>query len=118
MTDVSKIIHSESILERKQSLRQFNKRKKKKRSQHHFVKRNIQTLTKIADEAHEELQAMHSPFRLRVYQEGDEVFIDVVAMDTKGNTVQVFRHDITNDELEDLIHQIKSGRGLMFDIDV
>ena len=38
-------------------------------------------------------------------------------MDASGNTVQVFRHDITNDELEDLIHQIKSGRGLMFDID-
>jgi hypothetical protein len=41
----------------------------------------------------------------------------VVAIDGSGNTVQVFRHDITNDELEDLIHQIKTGRGLMFNMD-
>ncbi|MCP3940289.1 MAG: hypothetical protein GY710_02245 [Desulfobacteraceae bacterium] len=117
MTDVSRINHLENIPEKRQKLQRFNKRKQKKRPRHHFVKRNIQALTKIADEAHEELQAMNSPFRLCVYQEGDEVFIDVVAMDKSGNTIQVFRHDITNDEFEDLIHQLKTGRGLMFSID-
>jgi hypothetical protein len=117
MADVSRINHLTSIPEKKQHLAHFNKRKKKKRPQHHFVKRNIQALTKIADEAHEELQAIDSPFRLQVYQEGDEVFIDIVAMDDSGNTVQVFRHDITNDEFEDLIHQIETGSGLMFSID-
>ncbi|MCP4718694.1 MAG: hypothetical protein GY860_04480 [Desulfobacteraceae bacterium] len=117
MTDVSKIDHSEGIPAKRHSLQQFNKRKQKKKPRHHFVKRNIKALTKIADEAHEELQAMNSPFRLCVYQEGDEVYIDIVAMDGAGNVVQVFRHDITNEELEELIHQIKTGRGLMFSID-
>jgi len=117
MTDISKINHSEGIPEKRQSLSQFNKRKQKKRPPHHSVKRNIQALTKMAEEVHEELEAMDSPFRLCIYQEGEEVFIDVVAMDSSGNPVQVFRHDITNDEFEDLIHQIKSGRGLMFNID-
>ena len=118
MTDVSKINHSEGIPEKRQPLFTFNKRKRKKRPPHHPVKRNVQALTKMAEEVHEELEAMESPFRLCIYQEGDDVFIDVVTMDAAGNPVQVFRHDITNDELEDLIHQIKSGRGLMFDIDV
>jgi len=118
MTDVSKIYHSESISEKRHTQQQFDKRKQKKRPQHHFAKRNIQALTKIADEAHEELKAMDSPFRLCIYQEGDEVFIDVVTMDASGNPVQVFRHDITNEELEELIHQIKTGRGLLFSINV
>ncbi len=117
MTDVSKIYHLEGIPEKRNTRQQFDKRKQKKRPQHHFVKRNIQALTKIADEAHEELKAMNSPFRLFVYQEGEEVFIDVVAMDAAGKVEKVFHHDITNDELEDLIHQIKTGRGLMFSID-
>ena len=117
MADVSKIYHVEGIPEKRYPQQSFDKRKQKKRPQHHFVKRNIKALTKIADEAHEELKAMHSPFRICVYQEGDEVFIDVVAMDASGKAIKVFRQDITNDELEDLIHQIKTGRGLMFSLD-
>ena len=117
MYNVSRINHLESIPEKRHGQKQFDKRKQKKRPQHHSVKRNIQALTKIAHEAHEELQAMNSPFRLCVYQEGDEVFIDVVAMDASGKVIKVFRQDITNDELEDLIHQIKTGRGLMFSLD-
>ncbi len=118
MTDISKIYHSENIPEKRHAQQQFDKRKEKKRPRHHFVKRNIQALTKVAEEAHKELQAMNSPFRLCVYQEGDDVFIDVVAIDTSGKVTQIFHQDITNDELEDLIHQIKTGRGLMFNIDV
>jgi len=117
MYDVSRINHLESIPEKRQTQKPFDKRKQKKRPQYHSVKRNIDALTKIAHEAHEELQAMNSPFRLCVYQEGEDIFIDVVAMDETGKTIQVFRQDITNDELEDLIHQIKTGRGLMFDLD-
>ncbi|MBU0973178.1 MAG: hypothetical protein KKC20_21220 [Proteobacteria bacterium] len=117
MADILKIIQSETIPEKHPPLQPVNKRKHKKRPQHHWVKRNIRALTKVADEAHAELQAMDSPFRLSVYQEGEDVFIDIVALDASKNIVQVFRHDITNDELEDLIHQIKSGRGLMFSID-
>jgi hypothetical protein len=117
MSDVSRINHLESIPEKRHAQKPFDKRKQKKRPRHHSVKRNIQALTKIAEEAHEELQAMNSPFRLCIYQKGEEVFIDVVAMDAFGKAVQVFRNDITNDELEDLIHQIKTGRGLMFNLD-
>ncbi len=118
MADVYRINHLEGIPAKRNTRQSFDKRKRKKRPQHHFVKSNIQALTKIADEAHEQLKAMNSPFRLFIYQEGEDVFIDVVAMDAAGKVAQVFHHDITNDELEDLIHQIKTGRGLMFHIDV
>ena len=87
MTDISKINHSESIPEKRQNLLQFNKRKQKKRPPQHPVKRNIQALTKMAEEVHEELEAMDSPFHLCIYQEGEDVFIDVVAMDSSGKPV-------------------------------
>jgi hypothetical protein len=118
MTDISKINHSQGIPEKRQNLLPFNQRKQKKQPSHHPAKRNMKALTKIAEELHKELEAMDSPYRLCIYQEGEDIFIDVVTMDAAGNPVQVFRNDITNDELEELIRQIKSGRGLIFDIDV
>lgn len=66
MSDVSRINHLESIPEKRHAQKYFDKRKQKKRPQYQSVKKNIQVLTKIADEAHEELQAMNSPFRLCV----------------------------------------------------
>ncbi len=65
------------------------------------------------DEAHQVLEQMQSPFRLCIHEKEDEIFIDVVTLDSQGKTVQIFRQDITYEELEDLIQQIKSGRGLV-----
>ncbi len=47
-----------------------------------------------------------------------KIFIDIVTIDDSGKTDQVFKHDISHAELENLIHQIKSGRGLILDDDV
>ncbi len=46
-----------------------------------------------------------------------KIFIDIVTIDDSGKTDQVFKHDISHAELENLIHQIKSGRGLILDAD-
>ena len=75
-------------------------------------------MTKIVEETHTELKDKNSPFRICVYEEGDDIFIDVVTIDDDGKISQVFKHDISHQELEVLIHQIKSGTGLILDADV
>jgi len=95
-------------------------RAKKQKKKKHFqeAKKHFDELTKIVDEAHKELADKNSPFRLCIYQEGDDIFIDIVTINDSGETDQVFKHDISHAELENLVHHIKSGRGLILDADV
>ncbi len=118
MENILKINPSGTIPERSRGYPGFDQHKKKKKKPHHYVKGHLETLSQIVDEAHEALEQMNSPFRLCIYEKEGEIFIDVVTLDSQGKTVQVFRQDITYEELEDLIQQIKSGRGLVLDSSV
>ena len=118
MEDISKIYQGESINSGKSNTTAFEKKKYKKRKYFQEAKKHFDKLTKIVDETHKELEEKDSPFRLCVYQEGDDIFIDIVTIDDSGKIDQVFKHDISHAELENLIHQIKSGRGLILDADV
>ena len=118
MEDVSKIDQGEGVLLDKSSLSAYDRKKYKKKKHFEEAKKHLAELTKIVDEVHKELQVKESPFRLCIYQEGDDVFIDIVAMDGYGKISKVFKHDISHDELDDLVQHLKTGRGLMLDADV
>ncbi len=113
MENILKINPSGTIPERSRGYPGFDQHKKKKKKPRHYVKGHLKALTRIVDEAHQALEQMDSPFRLCIYEKEGEIFIDVVTLDSQGKTVQIFRQDITYDELENLIEQIKSGRGLV-----
>jgi len=108
MEDVSKINQGEGVLLDKSTIPTYDRKKHKK-------KKHFEELTKIVDEVHKELLVKESPFRLCIYQEGNDVFIDIVAMDDYGKISKVFKHDISHDELDDLVQHLKSGRGLVLD---
>jgi hypothetical protein len=118
MEDISKINQGEGILPGKSAISTYDRKKHKKRKYFLEAKKHLGELTKIVEEVHKELLVKESPFRLCVYQEGEDVFIDIVAMDNKGKISRVFKHDISHAELDDLIQHLKSGRGLMLDEDV
>jgi len=117
MEDVSKIDQSEGVLLDKSALSSYNRKKYKKRKHFEEAKKHLDELTKIVDEVHKELLVKESPFRLCIYQEGDDVFIDIVAMDGYGKISKIFKHDISHAELDDLVQHLKTGRGLMLDAD-
>ncbi len=118
MEDISKIYQGDSIRQDKPSITSYEKRKQKKKRHFHQAKKHFDELTKIVDETHKELEEKESPFRLCVYQEGEDIFIDIVTIDDAGHIDKTFKHDISHDELEHLVHHIKSGRGLILDADV
>jgi hypothetical protein len=118
MEDVSKIDQGEGVLADKTAIPTYDLRRHKKKKHFREAKGHLDELTKIVDEVHGELQAKDSPFRLSVYQEGEDVFIDIVTLDDYGRVSRVFKHDISHAELEDLVQHLKSGRGLLLDADV
>lgn len=117
MEDISKIYQTRPITPDKQGRQKIGTKKNKKRKPFREVKKYLDEVTKIVEETHKELEEANSPFRLCVYQEGDDIYIDVVTFDERGNTTQVFRHDISHIEVEEIVHHIKSGTGLIFDTD-
>ncbi|MBU1341711.1 MAG: hypothetical protein KKE44_22945 [Proteobacteria bacterium] len=118
MEDITKINQSDPIHPEKPGVSSYGKKKHKKKKHYQQAKKHFDELTKIVEQTHKELEDNNSPFRLCIYQEGDDIFIDIVAIDDFGNTSQVFKHDISHSELENLVHHIKSGRGLILDADV
>lgn len=115
MEDVSKINQGEGVLLDKSALSTYDRKKHKKKKHFEEAKKHLGELTKIVDEVHKELLAKESPFRLCIYQEGDDVFIDIVAMDSHGKISKIFKHDISHAELDDLVQHLKTGRGLVLD---
>ena len=119
MDDISKIYQSKSILPNKPNTSSFEKKKHKKRKRFQEAKKHFNELTKIVDEAHKELEKNESPFRLCVYQENNDIFIDIVTIDESGKIDQIFKHNITHVEFENLVQHIKNGgRGLILDADI
>ncbi|MFH2092929.1 MAG: hypothetical protein ABIJ31_11255 [Pseudomonadota bacterium] len=118
MEDVSKINQTESIQPDRPGDKAFDKKKHKRKKPYHAAKQYFDKLSKIVDETHRELENSNSPFRLCVYQEGEDIYIDVVTIDDTGKTSQIFKHDISHAEVDNLIQQIKSGTGLILNADV
>lgn len=117
MEDISKIIQGEGIIPGKSAIPPYDRRRPKKRRYFHEAKNYFHELTKIVEEVHKELLIKDSPFRLCIYQQGDDIFIDIVTIDSFGKISQIFKHDISHEELDDLVQQIKTGRGLILDAD-
>jgi len=118
MEDISHIYQGERVLKRRPDLNSQGRKKQKKKKHSAYVKQHFKDITDMVHEAHEELESKQSPFRICVYQEADDIYIDVVTIDEDGKIDQVFKHNITNDELESLVQHIKTGRGLIFDTNV
>lgn len=118
MEDVSKINQADPIHPDKPGLSSHDQKRQKKRGPFREARKHYDELIKIVDETHDQLEKNNSPFRICVYQEGEDVYIDIVAIDESGKIRQVFKHDISHVELEELIQHLKTGRGLILDADV
>lgn len=118
MEDITKIGQSNPVQPDKPDISAYDKKKQKQKKHHPEAKAHFDELAQIVEETHKDLEKNESPFRLCVYQEGDDIFIDIVTIDESGKINQVFKHDISNTELETLVQHIKSGRGLILDADI
>jgi len=96
--------------EKKRQHEQQHRRRGKDKAGRHF-----QTLADAAEKSHESLTRMNSPYRFCVYQEGDDVFIDVVILGEDGKIKKIEKKNITDDEFNTWLNHIENGYGLLLD---
>ncbi len=77
---------------------------------------HFQQLSNAAELAHGTLKKNKSPYRFSVYQEGEEVFIDIVIVDDDGTIKETKKTNITHDEFTTWLNHIEQGNGFFFDI--
>lgn len=90
--------------------RQGGRHRSKRRSGDYFA-----TLAKRALVANNELTTKNLPYRFCVYQQGDQVLLDIVALDEKGNVIKTVRKNITEDDFDLLIDDMSLLEGLFLD---
>ena len=94
--------------------RKYNQKKKSRLSSG----KPFYILSRLAHDTHQKLLEQDSSVRLCVYEDKEELFMDVVAMDKTKNIDQHFSRVITHDKLQNIVRQIHSQNGLVLDYSV
>ncbi len=77
--------------------------------------KHFDSLKDAADQANSELEKKKSSYRFYIYQEENDIFINLVRLDGDGNVAEVKKKNITHQEFAELIKHIQEGEGLFFD---
>lgn len=92
--------------------------KKQKKKSTANPRRYFSVLSQLVDDTHLSLVTKESPFRLCVYQEKEEVLMDIVTLDKSRKISRLYNRTITNNDMENLGRQIHSGMGIILDYTV
>jgi hypothetical protein len=79
------------------------------------VKDYFKTLARATETSNEQLQQKGIPFRFRVYEKDNKVFIDFINLDENGKIKNSETREITNDDFNLWIDDISNIEGLFFD---
>ncbi|MBD3347142.1 MAG: hypothetical protein GF401_18975 [Chitinivibrionales bacterium] len=95
-------------------------RRARNRLHHHYnlkkePKDYFGTMKKAADETNKNLEKNDSPFRIAIYQENDDVIIDLIQLDKGGHIVKETHKNITHEDFSVWIDDIVKAEGLFFD---
>lgn len=113
MENIVRINPTGHIPDRNRGFPDNRKKKKQKRKPRQNVKERLEDLRRTAKEADQAFDRAGSPFRIRLYDENGDIYINVVTLDRNGRVNQIFQKDITHGELEQLVRHINSGRGIV-----
>ncbi len=103
------------VLRRDTEDKKEESKQEKKPRRKEEVKDHFKELSYAVEQIHEILIKNKSPFRFCVYQEDEEIMIDIVKLNDKGEVERTERKDITHENFLSLVRSIESGEGLLFD---
>ena len=116
MDDEIRVNKTISVIPEKTFLKPGNKKGKQEHKKRDEAGNHFQQLSKAAELAHDVLVRNNSPYRFRVYQEGEEIFIDIVIVDDDGKINETKKKNITHEEFSMWLNHIEQGNGFFFDI--
>tara|TARA_B100001964_G_C14001049_1_gene494999 strand:+ start:367 stop:723 length:357 start_codon:yes stop_codon:yes gene_type:complete len=116
MVDEIRINKPVRIIPQKPPLKPGKKKEQEERKHKDEAGDHFLQLSKAAKLANDTLERDKSPYRFRVYQEGKEVFIDIVIVDGSLTIQETKKTNITHEEFTTWLNHIEQGNGLFFDI--
>lgn len=75
----------------------------------------LHTIAKAAEVSNAKLAAAHVPYRFCIYEENNEIFINVVCLDKNGTVVKTQKTNISHKDFERLIEDVSLIEGLFVD---
>jgi hypothetical protein len=118
MDDEFKIDRVEKIPSNVGHVDAYDKRRKREKKHRDEASKHFQELTETAEKAHVVLIEKNSPYRFCIYQENEDIFIDVVIIDTDGSIKEIHKRNITHDEFISWVRHIEQESGLLIDNEV
>jgi hypothetical protein len=112
---IQKLNSTEPVMGLGRSALNEDKKKRKRRQFKQEAHNFFHTLFTAAEDSNEQLKKKGLPYRFHVHQEGEEVFIDVVILNTIGEIVETKRKNISHDDFELMIEDVSQIEGLLFD---
>ena len=116
MGDEIRVNKSVPIIPQKKTLEPGKREDQQEHKQKNEAGDHFQQLSNAAKLANDTLERDKSPYRFRVYQEGEEVFIDIVIVDDDLTIKETKKTNITHEEFTTWLNHIEQGNGLFFDI--
>lgn len=89
-----------------------NKREPRNREE---VKDHFEALSRACERAHRKLVEKKIPYRFCVTREKDEIFIDLLLLDARGDVQYAVKKNITHEDFELMLDEIERGEGLLWD---
>lgn len=75
----------------------------------------VATLKKAATFANEDIKAHHLPYRFFFFKRDDEAFLDLIKLDRNGRQIEICTTNITNNNFDSLIDDVRVGKGMYVD---
>ena len=98
---------------------EYDERRKKRSRQKPRLKKEVrdhfQDLSDAAGISNNKLKLKGLPYRFHLYEDSNEVFIDLVVLDEQGQIVEEKRKNISHQDFSRIIEEIESNEGLFFD---
>ncbi len=116
MDDEIRVNKSVPIIPQKKTLKPGKREDQQEHKHKDEAGDHFQQLSNAAKLANDALERDKSPYRFRVYQEGEEVFIDIVIVDDDLTIKETKKTNITHEEFTTWLNHIEQGNGLFFDI--
>jgi hypothetical protein len=109
--DATKARVEESNQDASQKRREGHKEKQDQKTAKDF----FHTITKAAERSNEILKSRGKPYRFDIHLENEQVFINLVRLDAKGNTIESVRKNIAYEDFSRWIEDVSQIEGLFYD---
>lgn len=107
--------HPEAIHPKEDLLKEEPRKKKEKQTPHEETRSHVTELLKAAERAHEYFSAHHIPYRFCIYEEGTDLFIDIVRLNVSGKPEKTVKKNITREDFFKWMEILETHDGMILD---